>query len=264
MNARNFLHTTLVLVALVFLTRIPTPALAADPGQAQYYELRIYSSKSEEQQKVVSDYWQNAAIPAYNRIGIRPIGLFTELQDSVTNKVYVLIPYDSLEVFGAVPARLAADATYQAAAAEYMATPKSKPAYERIESSLHLAFDGMKKLAVPPSLAENKPWIFELRAYQSSSESKSINKVKMFNSGEIPLMQEVGLCPVFFAQTLVGSQMPNLVYMVSGENMDEHKKHWEGFFGAPVWKKLIGDPQYKDNVSRVISIFLKRKAGSQI
>jgi len=264
MNARTFLHTTLVLIALVSLDQIPTPALAADPGQTQYYELRVYSTKSEEQQRLVSDYWQNAAIPAYNRVGIHPIGLFTELTDSLTNKVYVLIPYDSLEIFGAVPAQLASDTTYQAAAAEYMATPKSNPAYERIESSLNLAFDDMKKLAVPPSLAEKKPWIFELRTYQSSSESKGINKVKMFNSGEIPLMQEVGLCPVFFAQTLVGSQMPNLVYMVSGENMDEHKKHWEGFFGASVWKKLIGDPQYKDNVSRVISIFLKRKAGSQI
>ncbi|HZM05821.1 MAG TPA: NIPSNAP family protein [Candidatus Saccharimonadales bacterium] len=264
MNARTLLHTTIMLAALVSLEQLPTSALAADSTQSQYYELRVYSTKSEEQQRLVSDYWQNAAIPAYNRMDIHTIGLFTELQDSLTNKIYVLIPYDSLEVFAAIPARLAADTTYQAAAADYMARSKSNPAYERIESSLNVAFDGMKKLAVPSSLAEKKPWIFELRTYQSSSESKGINKVKMFNSGEIPLMQEVGLCPVFFAQTLVGSQMPNLVYMVSGENMGEHKKHWEGFFGAPVWKKLIGDPQYKGNVSRVISIFLKRQAGSQI
>ncbi len=145
-----------------------------------------------------------------------------------------------------------------------MALPKSSPAYERIESSLNVAFDSMKKLAVPPSAAEKKPWIFELRIYQSPSESKGINKVQMFNSGEVPLMQESGLSPVFFAQTLVGSQMPNLVYMVSSENRDEHKKHWQQFFDAPVWKKLSGDPQYKDNVSRVISIFLKRTPASQI
>jgi hypothetical protein len=58
--------------------------------------------------------------------------------------------------------------------------------------------------------------------------------------------------------------MPNLVYMVSGENEAEHKKHWKGFFDAPTWKTLSGDPQYKDNVSKVISIFLKRTAASQI
>jgi NIPSNAP len=145
-----------------------------------------------------------------------------------------------------------------------MARPKSSPAFERIESSLNIAFDSMKKLAPPPSAADKSPWIFELRTYESPSESKGINKVQMFNSGEVPAMQEVGLSPVFFAQTLVGSQMPNLVYMVSGANMDEHKKHWKGFFDAPSWKKLSTDPQYKDNVSRVISIFLKRTAGSQI
>jgi hypothetical protein len=254
----------LTMAAVVSLAGISLPAFAADTGRPQYYELRVYSTKAEAQQKLVTEYWQSAAVPAYNRMGIQPVGVFTELQDSPTNKVYVLIPCDSLDVFAAIPDRLAADATYQAAAAAYMAQPKTNPAYERIESSLNVAFDGMKKLVLPPSSAEKKPWVFELRTYQSPSESKGINKVQMFNSGEVPLMREVGLCPVFFSQTLIGSQMPNLVYMVSGENMEEHNKHWQAFRDSPVWKKLSGDPQYKDNVSRVISIFLKRTAASQI
>jgi len=122
----------------------------------------------------------------------------------------------------------------------------------------------MKKLAAPPSAADKRPWIFELRIYQSQSESKGINKVQMFNSGETALMRDVGLSPVFFSQTLVGSQMPNLVYMLSGENMDEHKKHWDAFRNAPVWKKLSTDPQFKDNVSGITNIFLKRTPASQI
>jgi hypothetical protein len=267
MKTRKFFQSSLTLAALagaISLAGMSGCALAAHSGPAQYYELRIYSTKSEEQQKLVSDYWQNAAVPAYNRMGIQPVGVFTELEASPTNKVYVLIPCDSLDVFAAIPSRLAADAVYQAAAADYMAHPKSSPAYERIESSLNVAFDSMKKLVPPTSAADKTPWIFELRTYESPSESKGINKVQMFNSGEVPLMQEVGLCPVFFAQTLVGPQMPNLVYMVSGQNMDEHKKHWQGFFDAPGWKSLIGDPRYKDNVSRVINIFLKRTAASQI
>ena len=254
--------------SLVALAGCKSACPCCDSGpmasHAQYYELRVYTTKSEQQQKLVSDYWQNAAVPAYNRMGIKPIGVFTELQDSPTNSIYVLIPCDSLEVFTAIPARLAADAVYQAAAAEYMALPKSNPAYERIESSLNVAFEGMKKLAVPPSAADKKPWIFELRTYQSPSESKGIDKVRMFNSGEVSLMQEVGLCPVFFSETLIGSQRPNLVYMVSGENMDEHKKHWDQFKSSPVWKKLSGDPQFKDTVSHVASTFLKRTPASQI
>lgn len=256
--------------ALLVLTIITGPLCspgrlaAGDAGRPQYYELRVYTTSSEAQQKLINDYWQKAAVPAYNRFGIPTVGIFTELHDSATNKVYVLIPFETPEAYSAIPDRLAADAAYQAAAADYLNTPKSDPAYVRFESSLLVAFDGMKKLAVPLSAASRSPWIFELRTYQSHSEGKRVNKVKMFNSGEIPLMQQVGLTPVFFGQTIVGSQMPNLIYMVSGENQDEHKKHWKAFFDAPVWKNLIGDPQYKDNVSKVISIFLKRSPASQI
>jgi hypothetical protein len=257
MNSRIFAAALLVMA-------VSAAATAADSGQAQYYELRVYTTVSAQQHKLVSDYWQNAAVPAYNRMGIQPVGVFTELEDSPTNKIYVLIPCDSPGVLATIPGRLASDDAYQKAAAEFMAVPKSDPAYVRIDSSLLVAFDSMKKLAVPPSAAEKKPWIFELRTYQSHSESKGINKVQMFNSGEVALMLEVGLSPVFFSQTVVGSQMPNLVYMVSGENMEEHKKHWQAFRDAPVWKKLSGDPQYQDNVSKIINIFLKRTPASQI
>ncbi len=263
MNSRTILQTAAVLIALAEISAMPARA-AADSGQPQYYELRVYATKSDRQRELVNNYWQAAAVPAYNRIGIQPIGVFTELEDSPTNKIYVLIPCDSLEIFASIPAKLAADTAYQTAAAEFMAVPKSSPAYERFDSTLLVAFEGMKQLAAPPSAAQKTPWIFELRTYQSHNESKGINKVKMFNSGEMPLMQEVGLSPVFFAQTVVGPRMPSLIYMVSGENQEAHKKHWKSFFDAPAWKALSADPQYKDNVSRVISIFLKRTSASQI
>ncbi|HTI69437.1 MAG TPA: NIPSNAP family protein [Candidatus Limnocylindria bacterium] len=264
MKAREILQSLLMLVAMSVATGGAARLVGADAGQPQYYEWRVYATKSEAQQKLISDYWQKAAVPAYNRLGVSAVGVFTELQDSPTNKVYVLIPFETPGAYATIPARLAADVAYQTAGADYLNTPKADPAYIRFESSLLVAFDGMKKLAVPPSAADQKPWIFELRTYLSHSEAKGDNKVKMFNNGEIPLMQEVGLTPVFFGQTVVGSQMPNLIYMVSGENQDEHKKHWKGFFDAPVWKKLSGDPQYKDNVSKVISVFLKRTPASQI
>jgi len=98
----------------------------------------------------------------------------------------------------------------------------------------------------------------------SPSENKGLNKVQMFNSGEIPLMQSVGLAPVFYGRTVVGTKMPCLTYMLSGENLEAHKQHWQGFSASPVWKKLSGDPQYQDNVSGIISILLKRTSASQI
>lgn len=262
MFSRISLQFTIVLAAVVTLLGNPARTAAADSVKPQYYEIRIYATQSEAQQQRVNDYWQNAAIPAYNRLGIQPVGVFTELEDSSTNKIYVLVPCDSLEDFAAIPAKLAADAGYQKAAAEFLNAPKSNPAYARFESSLLVAFDGMKRMVVPPT--DKKPNVFELRTYLSSSEGKVLNKIQMFESGEIPLMKEVGLAPIFYGRTIAGLNMPCLVYMTCGENLDAHKQHWQGFSASPVWKKLTGDPQYKDNVSRVISIMLKRTTASQI
>src|ERR1035438_8242176 len=238
MISRTFFHFAPLLAAVV-IGGNATRAFAAEADKNQYFEVRIYSTTNDVQRQRVNDYWQNAAIPAYNRMGIQPIGVFTESEDSATNKIYVLVPCDSLEIFGAIPAKLAADADYQKAAAEFLSAPKTNAAYERFESSLLVAFDGMKHVSIPP--ADKKPNIFELRTYKSSSEEKGLNKIKMFESGEITVMKEVGLAPVFYGRKVVGANMPCLMYMTCGENADEHKKHWSAFGAAPVWKQLQAD-----------------------
>ena len=86
----------------------------------------------------------------------------------------------------------------------------------------------------------------------------------MFESGEISLMKEVGLAPIFYGRKVVGSHLPCLVYMTCGENADEHKKHWSAFNAAPVWKQLQADPQYKDNMISMIRVILKRTSASEL
>jgi hypothetical protein len=262
MISRLVFHSAMILAAVVAIIGRPTCVVAAAADKPQYYELRIYSTQSAEQQKRVNDYWQTAAIPAYNRLGIQPVGVFTEQEDSATNKIYVLIPCDSVEIFAEIPAKLAADAEYQKVAAEFLNVSKTNAAYERFESSLLVAFEGMKHICVPP--ADKKPTVFELRTYKSPSEDKGLNKIKMFENGEITTMKEVGLAPIFYGRTLVGANMPCLTYMTCGENMDAHKQHWQAFSAAPVWKQLQADPQYKDNMIGMIKVMLKRTPASQI
>jgi hypothetical protein len=257
MNSR---FTLFIALAFALVTTACCTA-AADDGR-QYYELRVYLTKSTDQQKRVNDYWQNAAVPAYNRLGIQPIGVFTEIEDSPTNSIYVLLPSDSFEAFEKIPAQLAADAVYQKAAADFLNAPKTNAAYEHFESSLLVAFDGMKRMSLPP--AGKRPNVFELRNYISASEAKGLNKIKMFESGEISVMKDVGLAPIFYSRMLVGSKMPSLVYMTCGENPADHANHWKAFSSAKVWKDLQADPQYKDNVSTIIKIILKRTSASQI
>jgi hypothetical protein len=263
MKLRRFIAILgLSVSGLIFSTKAADAPTAEE--SRQYYELRVYSTQNEKQQTAIGEYWQNAAIPAYNRAGVQSIGVFTENQDNPTNKIYVLIPFDSLRAFGDLPGRLAADGAYQTAAADFMNRSKNDAPYARIDTSLLQAMAKMPKLALPPSTAEKKPWIFELRTYLSPTEAKGANKIDMFNAGEIEIMKEVGLNPVFFAGTIAGPQMPNLIYMTSGPNMEEYKAKWKGFGPHPLWRKLAADPQYKNNMSGSQSVFLKRTAASQI
>lgn len=262
MHSKSFRFSRPVLLAGAMFLGLATSTQAADADKPQYYEVRIYSTQSVAQQARVNDYWRDAAVPAYRRMSIGPIGVFTEREDSPTNRIYVLVPCDSLEAYGAIPARLAADGEYQKAAAGFLGATKTNAAYERFESSLLVAFDGMKHLVVPPPA--QRPEIFELRTYLSPGEAKGLNKVRMFESGEITVMKEVGLAPIFYGRKLAGPNLPCLMYMTCGANPDEHKKHWSAFGAAPVWKQLQADPQYKDNVSGIIRVLLKRTSASEI
>jgi len=275
MKRREFIKTSVAGSALAGLRPLGLSASAAEArgGNREYYELRVYRLKSGLNQGLLHAYVEKAAIPALNRLGVKPVGVFvqqertdapaaSEVRDA--NSVFVLRTYPSLDVFAAATARLSADPEYQQAGAEYLNSPKSNPAFDRIESWLMLAFAGLPKLELPAYCREKKPRMFELRTYESHSELKALKKVEMFNAGEIDVMREVGLGPIFYGQALIGSNLPHLTYMVSGENQEEHKKHWGGFGAHATWNKLKNDPQYADTVSKITNRFLVPTPYSQI
>lgn len=229
----------------------------------EFYELRVYTLKNETQQKLVEDYYQNAAIPAFNRLGSKNIGLFTELKPAGYTKLYVIIPFRSLDDFLKVPEKLTKDAAYNKAGMAYLDAPAAEPAYERIESSLLRAFMNMPKMDVP----EQKSRLFELRRYESASESAGKKKMEMFNTGgEIEIFKRVGLTPVFFGETIIGALRPNLTYMLTYDDMAERDRNWKVFGSDPEWKRISAIPEYANAkiVSRITATFLVPTASSQV
>lgn len=253
---------------LFLLVLVPLVAINQAWAQAprEYYELRVYTLKSADQQKMVEDYFQSAAIPAYNRMGIKTVGVFREMEASESPKLYVLIPYSSLQQFEQANGRLAKDAAYQKAAAPYLQAQHTDPAYARIESSLLHAFEDMAKLEVPTAKAQNKARIFELRTYESHSEHAGTKKVQMFNNqgGEIKIFRRTGLTPVFFGETIIGGKRPNLTYLLTFPDMEAQKKSWKTFVDDPEWKRVSALPEYANTVSNITKVFLVPAPFSQI
>lgn len=235
---------------------------AADAKQKQqYYELRTYRIAGADNQKIVSDYLKQALLPALNRAGISQVGVFQEIDHQEDYSLYVLIPFQSLEQLASLNDKLEVDAAYQKAAKSYFALPKEEAPYSRCESRLMKAFKGMPVLEAP---AGKGPHLFELRTYESQNAGLARLKVDMFNSGEIDIMRDVKLAPVFYGEMLIGDDVPNLTYMLSAPSQDEHKKHWEGFLKHPEWDRMKKMDKYKGTVSKIKKWFLEPLPYSEI
>lgn len=268
MKRRSFVKASIVTGS--FATGIaPVVSKASKIGDmektsgSEFYELRVYTLKDTRQQKLVENYFQNAAIPALNKAGSKNVGVFTEQQPEGQTKLYAIIPYKSVEDFIAISDKLTNDATYQQAGTEYLNAAATEPAYERIQSSFLKAFAGMPKIQVP----EKKSRMFELRRYESASEAAGKKKIQMFNDiGEIAIFKRVGLTPVFFGETLIGEMRPNLTYMLTFDDMAEHDKNWKTFIEDPEWNRIKSIPEYADAkiVSRITRTFLVPASFSQI
>jgi hypothetical protein len=214
----------------------------------------------------MTQYLRDALVPALRRAGTGPVGVFTVAVGPDSPTIYVLIPHPSMESVATLPDRLAADAEYKRAGAAVLEAPATAPAYDRIETSLFLAFTGQPKLAVPPQLAANKPRVFELRRYESHSEAASARKIALFNEAEIAIFARHSMHGVFYAQAIAGAHMPNLTYMLAFDDWRDRDARWGEFGGDQEFRALVAKPENSDPqiVMSISNVFLRPTGYSQI
>jgi hypothetical protein len=238
--------------------RLPLPIRSVPQ---KVFELRTHAVRPGKQ-PLLDDYLKGAFIPAVNRLGIKPVGVFQESPQSEKPATYLLVPYDSAEQVRSVVAALEQDAEYRRAGAEYLSVPATDPVYERIESSLLLAIEGMPQMVVP----QQQPRLFNLRIYESHNEAAAKKKIEMFNQGELAIFKRVGLTPVLFGEALVGTRLPNLTYLLVFDDDKARELAWGRFRADPEWLKLKAIPEYEDKkiVSKITNKLLTPAEYSQI
>lgn len=238
-----------VIIIFAILTSLQ---VAAKKVRKDFYQLKVYTLKNNEQVKAVDTYLQSAFLPAIHRAGIQKIGVFKPIANdtSLLKKIYVLIPFSSLKNWQDISAKLEKDVAYQTAAAKFIRAAADQPPFERKESILLEAFDLHPNYKVAPLKSPASEKVYELRSYESPTEDLHIKKVKMFNEGdEIGLFKRLGFNAIFYGKVISGSNMPNLMYMTSFENMENRDAHWKAFGNDPQWKKISAMPEYENKVS---------------
>jgi hypothetical protein len=235
----------------------PLVAEAAAGAPNNFLEIRTYKlhNSFEEQFSHVSDFLRSAYQPVVAHAGAKLIGAFNSYIGPDAPCLIAITQYSSLGSMQDVLAKLAANQQYQTQLASLGG--ESGFPYLRIESSLLRCFDGMPEASLADPNDKRPARLFEFRVYESHTLATLARKVKMFNDGEIGIFQKVGMRPVFFGETLVGPRQPNLMYMLSFDDLAAREKLWHDFGSDPDWKKLssqpgLSDAQIVSNISNVI------------
>ena len=232
------------------------------PSAREFYSLRKYSLQTGPQLALAQNYFEHALIPALNRMAMAPVGAFKLDIGPETPTYYLLIPATSVEALVTLDTRLTEDAEFMKASAAFWGAPAAAPAFVRVDSSLLSAFAGWPKIVAPK--ADKR--IFQLRTYESPSYAGHVRKVQMFNEAEIGIFTRTGLTPVFFGDTLIGTRMPSLTYMLTFADVADLNAKWNVFVGDPAWKELSHRPEYADAeiVSNITNLYLSPLSCSQI
>jgi hypothetical protein len=262
MKRREFLGSALGASALAAVSA--GGANAADSGP-EYYQLRRYQLSSA-QARGSADYFSNALIPALNRMKIAPVGVFNVTIGLASPNPYILMPCASLETLAKLDEKLMADADYQKAARPFFAAAAAQPSFMRIDSSLLQAFPKYPKLTLPDAAVAKKARIYEIRTYESPNDQDHQLKMEQMQAGESEIFQSAGAWTVFFADTLIGTRLPKLTYMLGYDDLAARDRVWTAFAASPAWKTLNSQPRYTAEglVSNITNEILTPAPYSQI
>ena len=112
-------------------------------------------------------------IPALHRKGIKKVGVFKPIkEDTIYNKrIYVLIPYKSLNEFEKTNAALQKDAQYLADGSDYINASHTDPPYTRMETIVLKSFRFMPAPAVPNLKAPKQERVYEFAAMKEPQKN---------------------------------------------------------------------------------------------
>ena len=260
MQRRDFLAAA----GVAAVSPLPTLEALGQPAPRQYIELRRYQLLPGAKQRAFGTFVGEAMVPALNRAGVGKVGAFTVMYGQNAPSLYLVLTHKDLESAATLRDRLAADSAFASAGKAILEATLADPPFVRVDSTLLRAIEAMPTVEPSAGVAAKTPRIYELRIYESHTDPAALNKLKMFNAGEVPIFRKTGLTPVFFGEALVGAQMPNLTYMLTFPDMAARDAAWAAFSKDPDWRTLSADPQYRDNVSAISDIILRPTAYSQI
>jgi len=257
MNVLKFLCRVVAGILMLVSTVASTQA-----AEREHYILKSYTLKPAKL-AVLDDYLSKVYIPAVKRADAGPVGVFREAEANGVVVVHVITVLKSAAQASELEGTLSRDAAYTSAAKGFLSATAADAPYDKMETSVFAAIEGMPKIARPDT---TKPRILNLRIYESPSPEAHAKKVEMFNTGELAIFRRAGLTPVLFGSALSGPRMPNLTYLLVFPDDDARKAAWKTFGSDSEWQTLKAKPGFSDKeiITKITNILLTPAPYSEI
>jgi hypothetical protein len=234
-------------------------AITASAASRDFYQIQVFRLSGKAQEARVDDFLKNAFLPALHKAGISNVGVFKPIESDTTSgkRVYLWIPFRSLDQFLNIQEQLDHDPEYQQKGIDFLGASWNNVPFLRKESILLRAFPDAPNYFIPEFKTDRRQRVYELRSYEGPTENLFRQKVNMFNQGgEINLFKKLDFNAVFYAEVISGCSMPNLMYLTTFADMPTHDARWAAFGSHPEWKALSARPEYEHTVSRAVLLLL--------
>jgi hypothetical protein len=139
----------LILIAF-FVTFLTNSGMAKS---RDYYQIQVYRLTGKVQEEKVDNFLKNAYLPALRRAGIKSVGVFKPIETDTTSgkRVFVWVPFTSLEHFAKIQDVLIKDVEFQKSGNDFLGAPFDQVPFACKESILLRAFPDAPNLEIVPS-----------------------------------------------------------------------------------------------------------------
>ena len=165
----------------------------------------------------------------------RAAGVFTSMVGPHQPLTIMLSGFSSLDEIDAAGLRMGQSAEFRAA--QQKLESGSEPAYDRSDRVLLRATNFSPEI-VPLQEKPKTPRVFELRIYHSPTYRQLGYLHQRFAGAEIGIFHRCGIFPILYADTMIGPNMPNQVYLMPFDSLAAREKAWDAFGADPEWTKV--------------------------
>ena len=242
------------ILAMLFVT---FQVIAATPRE--FYLIKIYHCNSQDQINHIDQYLKDQYLPFLHKSGIKKVGVFAPIDNDTSSdkRIFVWMPLNSINQLDQLDQSFENIDPFGNNPLIHLDNKDSSLPYSRIENILTRAFKFLPTYEKKSSLVKSSDRIYEYRSYESPTEEMHLRKLHMFNEGqEIEIFKSLNFNAVFYSKAIIGSRIPNLIYMTSFNNMADRNAHWDAFKSHPTWKKISTDPIYLKIVNKNVTILM--------